>query len=394
MIPFVTLPVALFFQGTPPQEAPRLLDRAGRLLQGGQLVETKAARRTRLQLGKELQELRASGEKLDATKPANPLWATGFLQAQYANSDAENGPNDAFRIRRARLNGNYLADTKAMGRASVEFGSGVNQTTAQIRDAFIQYRPNTFLNFNGPVFTIGQMNTPLGYDISLPSWARTWPERSQYEQTLFSGERSRGALAQFGSIDNYVYLGAFNSLTVNDPEQADRPAGQGDKVGPLGGFRFQRGDINGGASAFFTRRPSYTSGSTTSREGAREFIYTDLRYAPLTSPWDIRGEVMFGRDRLPSAAASATSRSQPLFGAHIQVDHAINSKDIFMLRFETFDRNRDEGGQRLDMAGFGWVHDATQNLRLTGTLEFYRDARRPSGQEDYATLTLRAQIRF
>ncbi len=394
VIPFVPLPLALFFQGDPPQDAARLLERSGRLLQGGQLVETKASRRTRLALEKELADLRAKGLKLDGTKPATPLWATGFLQPQYLNSDAENGPNDAFRIRRARLNGNYLADAKVMGRASVEFGSGIGQTTAQIRDAFIQYRPDTFFKLNGPVFTLGQMNTPLGYDISLPSWARTWPERSQYEQAFFSGERSRGALAQFGSVDNYVYLGAFNALTVNDPEQVDRPAGQDDKVGPLGGVRFQRGDFNGGASAFFARRPRYTSGSATAPEGTRQFVYGDLRYAPLASPWDIRSEVMFGRDRVPSGTAFATNRSQPVFGAHLQIDHQINAKDIFMVRLETFDRNRDEGGDRLDLIGVGWLHDATANLRLTGTVEFVSDGRRPAGQEDYATLTLRAQLRF
>ncbi len=376
------------------QEAARLLDRAGRLLQGGQLTETKASRRTGLALESELRDFRATGFALESARPVNPLWATGFLQAQYLNSDAENGPNDAFRIRRARLNGNVLIDAKTMGRGSVEFASGSNQTTAQVRDAFIQYRPGTFLRLDGPAFTLGQMNTPLGYDISLPSWARTWPERSQYEQALFSGERGRGFLAQVGSVDNYVYAGVFNALTVNDPEQASLPAGQGDKVGPIAGVRFQRGALNGGVSGFATRRPRYVNNGVASPEGDRSFAYADLRYAPLNSRWDVRAEAMVGNDRVPSAAASATNRSRPLFGAHLQVDREINAKDRLMFRAETFDRDRHESGDSLNLVGFGYVRDETANLRLTGAIEFAHDGRRTTGQKDYTVLTLRAQLRF
>ncbi|RYG23644.1 hypothetical protein EON82_13385, partial [bacterium] len=389
MFPFVALAPALYSLQEDKQQAGQLLERAGRLLQGGQLVESKSARRTRLQLSGELRSLRLSGFSVETARSANPLWASGFLQAQYQNSDAENGANDAFRIRRARLNGNYLPDARVMGRASVEFASGTNQTTTQIRDAFIQYRPNTFLNFDGPVFTLGQMNTPLGYEISLPSFVRTWPERSQYEQAFFSGERSRGFLAQFGSVDNYVYLGAFNALTVNDPEQANLAAGTEDKIGGLGGVRLQRGAWNGGVSAMFTRRPKYVTGGVTAPEGTREFQYVDLRFAPLDSPWEIKGEAMLGRDRIPAGTASATNRSRPVFGAHFQVDHQINSKDILMLRAETFDRNRDRDGNKIDLIGAGWVHDATQNLRLTGAVEFIHDSGRRVGQRGYTALTLR-----
>jgi hypothetical protein len=378
----------------PNVDAAKLLERAGRFLQGGQLTEIKSARRQMMQLEEELAKLRESGVKFESVKPATQIWASGFLQTQYVNSDAENGPNDAFRIRRARLNGNYFADAKVMGRASAEFASGSNQTTTQIRDAFIQYRPNTFADFNGPVLTMGQMNTPLGYDISLGSWARTWPERSQYEQALFSGERSRGIMAQVGSISNYAYIGAFNALTVNDPEQVNLPAGQGDKVGGLGGVRFQQGDLNGGVSAFFARRPAYTTNGVTAPEGPREFQYADLRYAPLDSPWEVRSEVMFGRDRVPVGTANAANRSRPIFGGHVQVDYQLNSKDILVLRAETFDRDRDESGRRLDLFGFGYVHDATTNFRLMGSVEFIKDELRPSGQQDYMNITLRAQVRF
>lgn len=394
MIPFLSLAPALPYVQDRDQDAARFLERAGRFLQGGQLTETKAARRQKVQLAEEYARLRESGIDFNAIRPTTQLWASGFLQVQYNNSDAANGANDAFRVRRARLNGNYFADAKTMGRASAEFSSGSNQTTTQIRDAFIQYRPNTFADFKGPVFTMGQMNTPLGYDVSLPSWARTWPERSLYEQALFSGERSRGLMAQVGSIDNYVYVGAFNALTVNDPEQASLPAGQGDKVGGLGGVRFQQGDLNGGVSAFFTRRPAYTTGGVTAPEGPREFQYADLRYAPLNSPWEVRSEVMIGRDRIPTATANAANTSNPLFGGHLQVDYQLNHKDTLVFRTETFDRDRDSSGNTIGFFGLGWVHDATANLRVMGSVEFYNDGARAAGQQDYTAFTFRAQVRF
>lgn len=393
MFPFVPLGHAL--QQTASDraaESARLLDRAGRLLQGGQLTETKSTRRTRLALAA---DLRTFGPLEPTARPVNPLWATGFLQPQYGSSDLFDGPNDAFRIRRARINGNFLADARTMGRVSVELGSGQNNTTAQIRDAFIQYRPQGFTELErGSAFTLGQTNMPLGYDISLPSWARTWPERSQYEMALFSGERGRGLLAQVGSVDNYVYAGVFNALTVNDPEQSGIAPGPDDKIGPVAGVRFQKGAFNGGVSGFATRRPRYENNGTASPEGDRSFGYADLRFAPLDSRWDLRGEAMIGHDRVPSATASATNRTRPVFGAHAQADYELNSRDRLMLRLETFDRDRDRGGDSISLVGIGFLRDETANLRLTGTVERFHDGRRNAGRRDYTVLTLRAQIRF
>lgn len=374
-------------------------EQMARMLQGGQLIEWNVAKTQRANLKAKLDALQRqaaeAGLDLRTAQPLNVFWPTGFFQYQYTGSDADPGANDAFRSRRVRLNSNFLVDTRTMGRLSVEFASGANQTTAQVRDGFIQYRPNTFVSFDGPVLSLGQMNMPLGYEIALPSWVRTWPERSQYEQAFFGGERGRGFLAQVGSVHTYAFVGVFNSLTINDPEQVNQAAGSGDNLGPVMGYRFERSAWNGGVSAFFTRRAAYTTGTTTVRQQAREFQYADLRYAPLNSPWDVRGEVMLGRDRVPTATANPTNRSAPVFGAHVQVDHRFRSNEAVLARWETFDRDRDRAGNRLNLLGVGYLRDVSNFLRLTATYEVIEDqARAALGQTRFYVVTFRGQIRF
>jgi hypothetical protein len=345
------------------------------------------------QLRKELKEVKDELKKLTDGKhleKTNHGWFSGFFQNQYVDNSAGGSTSDAFRSRRQRLNYNHIGDSRTMGRISIDFAAGVNQTTAQIRDAFIQYRPNTYLAKSGPTYTIGGQNTPLGYEISYASWARTWPERALYNPAFHNGERGRGAIYQNGDNANYWFAGMWNGLTVNDIEAVNNPQGPGGEVGPIAGFHIKRGAWEGGLSGMAVRRPAVV---TTAEPTDRRFVYADFRYHPTKSKFDLRGEYMTGRDRvagLPSTVARDVS------GFHLNLDAKINPKDIYVLRYEQFDSNTAVGGGvttlgNINLYGVGYVREVNQFLRLQFAHEWVSSS---SYLKGYQASTIRVQFRF
>lgn len=339
----------------------------------------------------ELNEVKAAIAKQNQkhTDQTNHGWFSGFFQSQYFANDRDGQLSGLFRSRRQRLNYNHMGDNKTMGRISVEFTAGTNNSTAQLRDAFIQYRPNTFLNASGPSYTIGQQNTPLGYEIAYPSWARTWPERSVYEQAFFNGERGRGLIYQNGDVSNYWFVGAWDALTVNDPEQAD-VATKGE-VSPIFGVRHKLGAWEGGLSGFNGKRPSYASGAINLASTDRRFFYADLRYHPTNSRFDVRSEYMVGKDRIPLAATAAANDAT---GFHVNVDYKATANDTVVLRYENFDRNTNFNGDLQTLYGVAVVKDVNQFLRLTLATDWNKNPTLPAGQTSYRTLTFRVQFKF
>lgn len=340
---------------------------------------------------KELNDVKAEIAKQNQkhTDQTNHGWFSGFFQSQYFSTDRDGQQSGLFRARRERLNYNHMGDNKTMGRISVEFTAGASNSSAQLRDAFIQYRPGTYLANSGPSFTIGQQNTPLGYEISYPSWARTWPERSVYEQTYFSGERGKGLIYQNGDTSNYWYVGAWDALTVNDPEQVDTtPKGE---VGPIGGVHAKRGAWEGGLSGYSGKRPNYVSGSTNLATTDRQFFFADLRYHPANSKFDLRSEYMVGKDRVPlSTSAVATDAS----GFHVNLDYKANAEDTVVLRYENFDRDTNLSGNLQTLYGIAMVKDVNPFLRVTLATDWNKNPTLPVGQTSYRTLTFRVQFKF
>jgi hypothetical protein len=343
-------------------------------------------------LRKELQDTKDEYRKVfnrPNLERTNHGWFSGFFQNQYVDNSNGGPLSDGFRSRRQRLNYNHIGDSRTMGRISIEFAAGVNQTTTQIRDAFIQYRPGTYLKSSGPTYTIGGQNTPIGYEIAYPSWARTWPERSIYNQVFFNGERGRGALYQNGDASNYWYAGIWNGITVNDFEAVNNPNGPGTGAGPTAGFHVRFGDFSGGLSFLSAERPAF--GQFNSSEG-REFTYFEFQYKPRKSRFDFRGEIMRGSDRLPNVSTSRRNVS----GGHLTLDYILNNNDILVARYESFDSNTALGGSLTDagninLYGLGMVRDVNPFLRLTIAQEWVSSS---SYLRGYQALTLRAQYRF
>ena len=422
-----------FAQATKEPTIPDLRKRAevvsgqiGDLLKSGVLDGSDEAIELLKKLTQELAEIRASLKRLEEAKggvapvkPArmgsflngtflNPLsdvnlgksFFSGFFQYQYTNTDQIGGPNDAFRARRVRWNFHHFANENTLARVSLEMGAGLNQTTGQIRDAFIQYRPEGFFKESAVSFTIGQQNAPLGYEISYPSPNRLWPERSQYEQTFFSGERGRGLLIHKGDSQNFAYAGPWNALNVNDPEQVNIAPGAESEVGFVAGARFALGGFSGGLSGLFTDRPGFGSGASALPNVAREFLYADLTYSDPKGAFVVRTEAMTGTDRNPFVTADATRRARfgggtRVTGYHGVFEYNLRNGHNAMLRYEMFDRDRAGVADAISLWGLGWVLDVNPNLRYTITHEWVADGLRQNvGQTQFGFSTFRVQYRF
>lgn len=368
-----------------------------------QLLEyTLASSGTEAAFADEVAELKTQIEaikkKLSASyiQPTNQGWFSGFFQMQFANTQSNGTTTGDFRNRRSRLNYNHLADDRTMLRASVDFSAGANQTSAQIRDGFIQFKPNSYLAQSGPTYTIGQQLTPLGYDISLASWARLWPERSVYEQAYHNGERGRGFLYQNGDSSNYWFAGLWSSMMVNDFEAVNNSRGPAGEIGPIGGVRLKRGAWEGGLSALSTRRPRFVSGNTDLPVADRKFTYFDVRYNPKSSRFDIRAEYMQGKDRIPGQNYAATDTT----GYHVVMDYKVNKTDSFVLRHEEWDADSSLDGGLTTLNGIAYVRDVSQFVRLSLAWQWNTQLGQATVTPANAPinsiqqLTLRAQFKF
>jgi len=365
--------------------ADRLLNAGGSTAEISYADEIDALREQIANLEKEIKILQSK----DNYSKTNFGWFNGFLQNQITLNSRNDIDSGFFRTRRARFIYNHIGDSKTFIRVSFEFASGTNQLNTQVRDSYIQYRPNTYLAKSGPTFTVGAQNIPLGYEIAVPSWARTWPERSAYNQTYFSGERGKGLIYQNGTTSNYWYAGFFNSLTVNDTENLNNSRGPAGGIGPSMGIAKKLGAWTVGISYFDSQRPAFDFGSTHTSETDRKFTYFDFRNQQ--GKLDIRGEWMVGKDRLPGATVSNADETT---GGHINFDYKTTPHETFVLRYEFFDRNKSSLGDYQQLWGIGYVKDLSQYLRLCLCHELDLNTNGTGFGTSFQLTTLRLQFRF
>jgi Phosphate-selective porin O and P len=323
------------------------------------------------------------------TDKTNFGWFSGYVQQQYFSTDQATKNGGFFRNRRTRLSYNYMGDEKTMAKLSVEFASGTNHTSAQVRETFVQYKPNSFKAKSGPTFTAGAQHVPIGYENLYSSSAVMWSERSVYQSTFFNSEVSKGLLFQNGDEGTYWFVGLFDSLTVGDPEQSDSTT-KGE-VMPVYGVHGKMGNFEGGLSAMSGNRPAYSAGAISLAQTDRTFMYADLRYHPAGSKLDVRSEYMIGKDRVPLAAVAAANK---VAGGHVNVDYKFNATDTAILRYETFDRNTSLAGKKQTLYGVGLAKDVNSFMRVSAWADWNKNPTNPAGQTSYKTLTFRVQFKF
>lgn len=381
----------------------------GELTASGKLTSSDESLRLLQQMVDDLRAIRESLKRLEeaqpgAPKPApatpasTPLKLSGYAQFQYQDTDRKGSPQfDAFRFRRLRVTFEGNTSPRVGAKVSFDLATGLNTTQEQLRDAWIWYDMSGGSKLGRDRVYAGQIPFILGYELERSSSVREMPERAQYNQLLFTTERSRGFKIRRDGKDGVFQLGVFNALTIGDAEQANLAPGTGNDLAIAGQARWVRGDSSVGISAMGGERPEYTASGVTSPAVARRFAYLDASRDNLfVKGLTLRGELMRGNDRLPNATAAATNVDHPLSGFHVVGNYKLSSLDQVALRWEGFDPNLDAGGNALHGYGFSYIRSLTPEMRVTFGHEVFVDESRQVafGQTRYGVTTLRLQVKF
>lgn len=320
--------------------------------------------------------------------------AGNYVQFQYRDTNEPGGTPDAFALRRFRISQTNVVDPRTSMRLSFDVATGTDTLQAQLRDAQLIYDIEPSDVKVGVQLLLGQQPLPLGYELERSSGDREFPERTFYNRTMFNGERSRGLYLRYGtSLNSLVHLGVWDALTYNDPEQRGRAPGVASRLAMTGGFRVYSTVYDFGVSVFAGKRPSFTAGNQTSPEVDRRFVFIDASYIGLFLPQlFVRGEVMFGKDRVPSTTASPTSTAKDMLGWHVVLGYNISARNQIAFRYEQFDANRDTAGNAVHGYGAAYIYYINPGARFTAAYEvFFDPARRPNR---YHATTLRLQFRM
>ncbi len=328
-----------------------------------------------------------------------------YFQIQYRDTDQRGGSPDAFGLRRIRLSQTFTIDPKTSAKISFDIATGTSQTTTQIKDAFLTYDIEPSNEKVGLQLIVGQAPLPLGFELERSSSEREFPERSQYNQKMFNGERSRGAYLKYGlSNSTYVHAGVWNALTYTDPEQSSLAPGPESRLGVSAGLRNYGTNHDVGISIFRGERAKFVTGSgggaVTHPRVDRNFVYLDGTYVGLFNPNIIlRGEAMIGHDRVPvSGTPSSAKKGTDMRGYQVQLGYNINYRNQINFRYEQFDPNTDAVGDVIKGYGVSFLHYMNPNARLMLAHEIFEDATRLNvsgrAQQRYGITTLRLQFRM
>ncbi len=385
------------------KEAQAKTRQIGDLAKKGELPTSDEAIRLLQQMVDELKEIRERLRRLEGEAPATPQegrirWS-GLGQFQYSDTDRKgNVAYDAFQFRRLRLIFDDAFAQRFSARVVLELASGSNQANLALRDAIFTWDASGGSRLGRDSVLAGQFAVPLGYELERSEIDREFPERSQFNGTLFGTERSRGI--EYRRSDGRWTLrgGGFDALTIGDPEQTNLSSGTGDRLAVVGGARYSPSkDSSVGISGFAGDRASYTVGSATSPLVGRRFLYADAKVGGLlNNRLTFLGEAMAGHDRVPSATADPARDGHDMAGYSLVGVLGLSHADRLAFRWEGFDSNLDAGDSGLHGVGIAYLRDLSANVRFTFSQEAFVDESRRTifSQSRYGQTLLRLQVRF
>lgn len=327
----------------------------------------------------------------------------------------------AFSLRRVRFGGTYVIDAQTSFRMSIEAASGAGQDQLQLRDARVTHTLRRGERGPNTEIWAGQFNLPLGYENARSSADREFPEHAQYNRMLLAGEAFRGVLLSAPVGENLVgRAGVFSSLSQNDPEQVGRGSMPNGRAAAFASLRFETKQAEFGVAHLQGERPEFRSAGTTGTATVgtstvvtaprplsapavdRRLTYLDGTWVGFLDPSiTLRGEVMWGRDRLPIASTTNAQTSgdearvsaKDMSGWHVQLNW--NARKFLQVfgRLESFDPNLDASGDAVSGWGLGLRQFWGTGSSLTLTYERFRVAQFAERREHGVT-TLRYQVRF
>ena len=265
----------------------------------------------------------------------------------------------------------------------------------QLRDAILQ---QTFIRKDtmvGTELSAGQQALPLGFELERSSADREFPERTRINRVMFNGERTRSVLLRHGIAQNaFIVAGMTSSLTFLDAEQSTTASGRFGRHGIVGALRFESPSQSYGVGIFQAERPSLQGNPARSADVMRNWTYFDYAHNSLfIKGLDVRGELIYGNDRIPNASAGATAFGVPMRAFQVQALYNISSRNQIFWRHAEWDPNTRITRNNVRETGIGYRYYINPGASVTFSYEWFRD---PGIRFDtsYQVATLRYQFRF
>ncbi len=322
-----------------------------------------------------------------------------YIQFQYVDTQEGSGTtNDGFQMRRMRYGQNNRLDPKTSMKVSFDLSTGSQRIGAEMRDAQLIYEPVPSISQIGVRLVAGQQPLPLGFELERSSGEREFPERTLYNNTVFAGERDRGLRLDYGlSPDSYAHVGIWNGLTVGDRQlvAANTFRNLNGLFGYHAGIRHYSNVHDVGISAFYAKRPAGSNGTPPNNAYPgvdRQFIYIDGTY--LLEQFALRGELMFGRDRIPTLGSDGRPTylaATNILGYQAQVTYNMNPRNQIHFRYQYFDPDRGTPADGTNGYGIGYTYWIHPTAKITGTYEIF-DEEGPERRNN--VFTVRYQFRL
>lgn len=303
-----------------------------------------------------------------------------YVQFQWANTDEHPGQTttDGLQMRRFRIGQRNKIDENTTLRLSFDVATGSNRISAELRDAHLIYDFIKAEDRVGGQLIAGQQPLPLGYELERSSAEREFPERARYNTTLFAGERDRGVLLKYGiSKNEHVSVGVWQGMTFLDPQQsADGFRDADQKLGYTVGIRSEGANYSAGFATLQSERPSFTDNANDVIPVVKRSIYfVDANYV-VNPQISLRGELMWGHDRVPTGGKTNPrfEEGTDVLGWQAQVTYNATSRNQFHLRYQYFDPDTNSStspGTHVRGWGFGYTYWMNPGAKLTLTYETF-----------------------
>ena len=330
-----------------------------------------------------------------------------YIQFQWFDSQ-ENRTNEGFQLRRFRISQTNVIDPRTQMRLAFDVSTGSQRISAELRDAQIIWDIEPTVERVGIQLLAGQQPLPLGYELERSSSERELPERALYNRTMFAGERGRGMFLRYGLGNNaFAHFGIWNSLTFQDPQQtsANTFGNLGSTLAWHAGLRYYTLTYEFGISGFFGKRPGFTFNDPANNNQPvqvpsvnREFIFVDATVLDvLVSGLTLRGELMLGKDRVPTTRTVSGvtvprfTRSTNIVGYQIQGTYRLNYRNFLTVRYDVFDPDTGRGGDSTRTWGIAYSYFINPGVRLTAA---YENPDEEGTELRNALWTIRLQYRY